>query len=166
MKKITSAVLMLSLLAIFGTSCKKDSDTVKDEKDLRSTKLSFKLEGASKTSTHLWAVYGDSQDQIGIHGTLSSSESISLAINDFDGNGEYDVDSEEAVIIYNVGNTTNAETYISTSGTVKITSITSSEVKGTFSGTLSNLSDGTKTVTDGKFEAKIFDEDEIDELED
>ena len=163
MKKITSAVLMLSLFTLLSTSCKKDSDTKKDEKDLRSTKLSFKLDGTNKTSTHLWAIHDDGEDYLAVQGTLSNSESINIVINDFNGNGEFDIEDNEALVTYTNGTNTATNAYIGTEGVVKITSINGSEVKGTFSGTVNNLSNSSKTIAEGKFEAQIVEETDLED---
>ena len=153
MKKITSAFLVIGLFVISLASCKKDDSTKVDEEDVKSAKMTYKLDGTSKTSTLLFAV--KENGAIGISGFMNETETIVLAIDNFHGVGEYTVDDEHVVISYTNGSNSQSNLYLSEQGTIKITASSDTEVKGTFSGTVKNLQEASKVITEGKFEAKI-----------
>lgn len=157
MKTIKSALLMLSLLALSFSSCKKDNDTEKDDADdvLRSAAMTFKIDGTAKTSTHLFAAR--EEGSIEIYGGINETETMALLIYDFNGTGDYAVDGDNVQIYYVNGTDPLANSFLGQNGTIKITSVTDKEVKGTFVSSLKNTNDVTKAVSDGKFEAKIID---------
>ncbi|WP_256010446.1 DUF6252 family protein [Desertivirga xinjiangensis] len=162
MKKFTSAFLMLGLFAATLSSCKKDDDNkVDDEEDVKSTKMSFKVDGSQKTSTHLFA-YKTDEDELGIYGS-NSSEAVTVAIDNFHGVGDYVLEGDDdnndddgVMVLYTVGKESAAKLYYAEEATVKITSSNDKEVKGTFSATVKELNgDASMVLTEGKFEAKI-----------
>ncbi|WP_207429067.1 hypothetical protein [Pedobacter sp. SYSU D00535] len=153
MKKITSALLLMGLFGITAVSCKKDNvEKVDSEEDIRSTKMTYKIDGAAKTSTHLFAV--KDEGDIAIYGSIDDDETMVIAIEDFHGTGDYEVENDHVTIGYINGNTpTNS--FWATEGVIKVTASTNNEVKGTFSGRLTNAGETVKEITEGKFEAKI-----------
>jgi hypothetical protein len=160
MKKFTSILLTFSLVALGFSSCKKDDSTkVDDEEDIKSTKMSWKVDGTAKTSTHLFALKSDGA--LAVYGAINDVENVVLVIDDFHGTGDYTVDEDEVSIAYFTEKGTNpaVNVYSAKDGVIKVTSSNDGEVKGTFSGTLENASDQTKSMTEGKFEAKIVDGD-------
>lgn len=153
MKKLKSLFLLVGLLALSVASCKKDdAKKVDEEEDLRSTKMTYKVDGTAKTSTHLFAVKDD--EAIAVYGAINDSETIVLSIDNFHGTGDYTVDNDEVVIGY-VNGTNPLNSFYATSGTIKVTSSSNAEVKGTFSGSLINGGETTRVLSDGTFEAKI-----------
>ncbi|WP_207533350.1 DUF6252 family protein [Desertivirga arenae] len=160
MKKFTSILVTISLVALGFSSCKKDSaEKVDDIEDLKSTKMSWKFDGTAKTSTHLWAV--KDEGDLTVYGGINDTESLTLYISEFHGTGDYTVDAEDIMIRYitPAGITNPSAIFSAQDGIIKITSSTNGEVKGTFSGTLVNALDQTKPMTEGKFEAKIVEGD-------
>ncbi|WP_207420835.1 DUF6252 family protein [Desertivirga brevis] len=156
MKKITSILLTISLVALGFSSCKKDdAEKVDDLEDIKSTKMSWKFDGTAKTSTTLFA-HKDEGD-LTVIGGINETETLTLYISEFHGTGDYNVDDEENSIHYvtAAGISNPAALFAAKDGVIKITSSTNGEVKGTFSGTLENALDQTKPMTEGKFEAKI-----------
>ena len=153
MKKTTSAFLMLALLATTVISCKKDDSTkIDNEQDLKSTKMTFKVDGTSKTSTHHFAV--KDEETVEIYGSINDDEAVIMSIDELDGLGDYDL-AEENILSYTSGDSPQADVYFAEEGTIKVTSSSNSEIKGTFSGTVKNLQGASKVITEGKFDAKI-----------
>lgn len=156
MKKFTSILLTFSLVALGFSSCKKDdAEKVDDPEDLKSTKMSWKFDGAAKTSTTLFAL--KDEGDLTVVGGINDTETLTLYISEFHGTGDYTVDDEDIMIHYvTPGGITNpAAVFTAKDGVIKVTSSSAGEVKGTFSGTLENALDQTKPMTEGKFEAKI-----------
>lgn len=153
MKKITSAFLMLALFAITITSCKKDdSPKIDNEEDLKSSKMTFKVDGTSKTSTHHFA-YKDGES-VEVWGSISANEAVTFSIDELDGPGDYEL-GEDDFLIYTNGTSPESNVHIAEDGTVTVTTSTNSQIKGTFTGTVKNLQGATKEITDGKFDAKF-----------
>lgn len=155
MKKIKSTLAVLGLLVLGFASCKKDDDKTVRE-DVVSSKMTFKLDGTSKTSTILVAaVDEENEDGLGISGNLGNGETLTIVFSELDGAREYDLEEDDVALVYANGTAAN-NVYSAESGKVKITSITNSEVKGTFQAVVTNIQDASKTVTEGKFDAKIL----------
>lgn len=145
---------MLGLFALTISSCKKDDDNkVDNEEDLKSTKMSYKVDGTQKTSTHLFAVKNGA-DAIGIYGAINDSEALVIGIDGFHGNGDYTTEEDDVIITYTSGKNAT-DVYVAEECTVKVTSSTNNEIKGTFTATVKNNANASKVVTEGKFEAKI-----------
>jgi len=154
MKTTKSTLLLLSLAVLTLGSCKKDEDSVKE--DVFSSDLTFKLDGTAKKSTFVVATKDDEdEDVLGLSANLSNSETLTIAFDGLHGTGNYNIATDEAALVYTNGNDPLANIFYAEAGIVKITSISSKEVKGTFELTVKNSGDASKVITEGKFAAKI-----------
>ncbi len=162
MKKIKSTVLLFSLLVVSLGACKKD-----DNEDVReevfSSDLTFKLDGAAKKSTLVVCVKDEEvqgEESLGLVASIGNSESLTIAFDDIPTVGNYNVaNNENVVVAYQNGSNPATDIYVSETGTVKITSISDKEIKGTFEISAQNSAEATKTISEGKFSAKIVDAD-------
>ena len=142
------AVLLIGVLAF--SSCKKSSST-----PTSSTGISFKFDGASKSTATVVADYIKSENTLQISGSLSAASGVSLAIQN-PKVGTFDVASGDAVAAYIAAATNNNSTYIGTTGSVTITEFSGTAVSGTFQFTGATQSGLTGTITEGKFQAKLI----------
>jgi hypothetical protein len=159
-KTIFTQILCACILAAGFTSCKKDSNNPS-----ASFKASF--DGSekvfSKASNAQRNVLGNYS--LVITGITSNNETISLMLvsdQDFTVGASYSVATSPSNDLVYVGTDTNgwsasfAPTQDATKFDCTITEISSTEVKGTFSGDLYSSIDGSKmTVSNGAFSAKF-----------
>ena len=127
-----------------------DLSTAPEHDHLGGNKFSAKLNG-TLVGFKGQIIHGGSALNIsGSYGT----KNITLGIREFTGIGTYTFNDDQFFgnnIIYNP----NADDdYLSTSGTVNITSIDNDILKGTFNGTVKNVNGIEIAITDGSFEVK------------
>ena len=149
MKKIKIAVLLLSVFALLSSSCKKSAAT----NPTPTQSISLKFNGTVKSSNVATADYIKSQQSLQIIGKFGG-EGVSLLIENVKV-GTFDVASSGALLTYSTISDFK-DTYIADTGTVTITSFTSTTVSGTFqfSGTLPNTP-STGVITEGKFQVNL-----------
>lgn len=140
------------IVLIFISTCKKSNDTDSQTTD-KGNNISYKLDGVAKqaSGTSVTSSYTDqntSAATLVVSGT-AGNEVISLTIYT-PKLGTLDVNKDGIALIYSLGSN---NVYRATSGTVVISSLTSSSVSGTFQGSVISLNDKTttKAVTDGQF---------------
>lgn len=127
-----------------------DLSTAPVHDHLGDNKFSAKLGGVLTGFKGQISYGGSALNIIGSYGT----KNITLGIRNFTGVGTYTFNDDMFFgnnILYNP----NADDdYLSTSGTVNITSVTNNIYKGTFSGTVKNENGNEIVITDGSFEVK------------
>jgi hypothetical protein len=162
MKKSVKALLLLSI--VFGlftlSSCSKEE--LKDDADTR-TSISATVNGTAKIfGLNTLASAGNSTTVT--QGYASDGTKVSITIPGTLVEGKaYSTGNDKATVIYTLGeDATTTESYSNTNSAVidlKITSLTTTNAKGTFSGNLlqDNVPGNAKTVTitNGTFNIKL-----------
>jgi len=148
MKKFLPALFLLFICAVALNSCKKSSTTPSN-----AISISLKINGAAKSTSTPVTDYIVSEQTLQIMGAFGT-EGLSIMVMG-PKVGTFDAAKDEAIMSYS----TKADfqyTYIASTGTVTITSLTDTMVTGTFqfSGTDPNGHVG--TVTEGKFNCKLY----------
>jgi len=143
--KFLSLLLMVSVLAF---SCSKKSNPAP-----AAAGLSLKFNGTLYTASGTTASYSKSQNALQVIGTFGTTGSVYLAIPSGVKVGTFDLSGSAAAATFSNGADVN-HTYLSTSGSLVITTFTSTTVAGTF-----QFTGGTATspstngvVTEGKFQ--------------
>jgi hypothetical protein len=149
MKQIKSALIILTVFASVLSSCKKSSTN-----PATSYSISLKVNGTAKTSTTPVAVYYKSLGTLQVSGAFGTSQAVSLTINNVK-TGSFDVSTGDAAAIYTPDATLN-DSYIGDTGTVVITTFTTTTVSGTFSFSGTSIAGPTGTITNGTFNAKLI----------
>ena len=151
MKQLKLALLMLTICALALGSCKKDKE------ETGNSSFSAKIDGATKTSiTAPTATLYSSENSIQIVGQFSTTSGISIMIEN-PRVATFDVNSDDVMIDYMATNDYSS-TYSGVTGNVKVTSYTADRITGTFEfvGELNANSGNKKTISEGKFDAKII----------
>jgi hypothetical protein len=148
MKQIKFFFLALTVCVLAFNSCKKSSTKPK----VAAQSISLKFNGTSYTSSTLFASYGKSLNALQVVGTIGTTASVYLAIPLNFKVGTFDIASSQAAATFSNGANLQ-DTYMATSGSIVITSFTSTTVAGTFQFTGSDMSNVAGTVTSGQFTA-------------
>jgi len=148
MKKFLPVLLLLVTCAIALNSCKKSSTT-----PTNAISISLKINGTAKSTSTPVTDYIVSEHTLQIMGAFGT-EGLSIMIQNVKV-GTFDAAKDEAIMTYST-KPDYQYTYIGTTGTVTVTSLTDTMVTGTFqfSGTDANGHMG--TVTEGKFNCKLY----------
>ncbi len=162
--KLTTTILLFSLLFAFGCSDDKDSDNIPSVgtivMDMNGS------EWRAMGATGLRMSFGNNV-QISAAGsvlgaTISDLETFSFAIiatsGQGIGEGDYIVQSGLPYVDFNftLGSAADQANWNATNGTLTITRITDDNVQGTFSGTLVRSGHPNREITNGRFNVNIL----------
>lgn len=158
MKIFKSFFLMLTAVAVLGlVSCNKsDDDDVTPENPISNGSLSLKVDGTSwNASLAVQAV--NTNGVINVTGSDSNAKQASVILYGVTEPGTYNVQAGlQHQLRWTEGLGAN-DSYIANgligSGSITITELSSSKVKGTFQFTGANTAQATKSITEGSFEA-------------
>ena len=145
-----SRLLVVILVMATLSACKKMANTVPG-----STSISFKFNGSSIVKfQNTSGIYATNSTEFELSaGNAGSSIQLNMGPNFT--SGTFDIASGKATIIYTgptiSGAAAGSNVYRATSGTVVITSYSTTAVSGTFAFTGTSLSGTTCTVDSGKF---------------
>lgn len=164
-------LVLLAIVAVSLTSCKKDDDGGGDPPGGTGT-FSAKVDGGSFSGmqgTVVAQISGSGSGQVlAVSGGTTESENLQMIISGFDGEGTYDLNflnlgtysylpdpgnpDPNTVVIY-----TTVGTGQGNNGTLSVSSFDGNTVKGTFSFTGFNLDNNgdTVAVTEGQFNIEI-----------
>jgi hypothetical protein len=153
MKHFTFSLILLVSILITG-SCKKVVQS-----NWSTVKIILKVDGAQKEASGEKNVFGTlykDYNSIQIIGNIggSNKESINLSIAEFKGVGTYD--AETSFIGVYTSQLDFEHSYVSSEGTIKVTSYTNDSIKGEFQFKSENPAGEPKNITEGKFECKVF----------
>jgi hypothetical protein len=154
MKHLTVSLILLVSILVTG-SCKKVVPS-----NFSSFKITLKVDGVKKEASgekNVFCTLYKDLNSIQIIGNIggSNSESINLSISEFHGVGEYNAETSAFIGSYNTQLDFN-HSYLSSEGTVKVTSYTNDSIKGEFHFKSENPAGEAKTIAEGKFECKVF----------
>ena len=174
MKTFNKTILvLLAVVAISLTSCKKDDDGDGGGGDgAASGTISAKVEGSGDLTTTQQltsgqVVTGGGVSTLVITGSNNNGRNISLTVNGYDGNGSYDVGGSNSVFVVatytevDASNPQNAESWVapydtSVAGEVNITESSATKIKGTFTFRGKSNQDGSfKNITEGTFDVNL-----------
>jgi hypothetical protein len=148
-------ILFLGTVVLFG-SCKKDSD---DNPGAGNGTFSLTVDGATwSASLSVQAV--NSNGIINVTGSDSQAKQAAVVLYGVTAPGTYQIGlaSPSNMLRWTEG-INPADTYTANgaigSGTITVTELTASKIKGTFSFTGFNTSQSSKTITNGQFEANF-----------
>ena len=148
-------ILLLGTVILFG-SCKKDSD---DNPDAGNGTISLTVDGATwSASLSVQAV--KTNGVINVTGSDSQAKQAAVVLYGVTAPGTYQVGpaSPSNMLRWTEG-IGQTDTYTANgvigSGTITVTELTASKIKGTFSFTGFNTSQSSKIITDGEFEANF-----------
>jgi hypothetical protein len=145
MRQTKTALMMLMVCFIAFSSCKKDKSTPKT-----SVSLTVKVDGVSKTASHVLATYYKSENTLQLMATFSGTENVSLMIQNIKP-GSYDIATSNDVIATYGTASDFADTYQGDTGTIVISSFSNGSVSGTFNFVGTNTANASKTITAGTF---------------
>lgn len=156
MKTKTLFLSALLLLAVTFVSCKKDSDT--GDPSSSSGSISLVVDGSTWNAT--LAVQGvNTNGVVNVTGSDSNAKQASVILYGVDSPGTYTISMGSPHQLRFTGGLDAAQTFVASgvvgSGTIEVTEISASKVKGTFSFTGYNDDGVSKQFTDGKFEANF-----------
>jgi len=158
MKIFKSFFLMLTAIAVLGvTSCNKsDDEDVTPENPLSSGSMSLKVDGTSWNAS--LAVQGiNANGVVTVTGSDSDAHQAQVILYGVTEPGTYNVQAGLQHQLRWTEGLNPQDTYVANgiigSGSITVTELTSSKVKGTFQFTGANTAQGTKTITNGSFEA-------------
>lgn len=156
--KIKSFLLSVVLITgILLVSCKKENDPAIPGSN---GSLSLSYNGTSwNASLGVQAV--NTNGVINVTGSDASAHQAAVTLYEVTGPGTYKVGANA-----NVGNSirwtegidpeqTYNASFVLGSGTITITELSATKIKGTFSGTVYNTAQTSKTITNGEFEANL-----------
>jgi len=155
MKRILLSAVLIS--AIFLVSCKKESDTTPAGSN---GTISLSYNGSSwNASLGVQAV--NSNGVINVTGSDANAHQAAVYLFGVTTTGTYVVGPNG-----NSGNSirwtegidpkqTYTASFVLGKGTITVTELSATEIKGTFSGTVYNTDQSSKSITNGKFEAKF-----------
>ena len=149
MKSIKWAFLALSLITLTLNSCKKSGTTPTTPKVTHT--LTLKYNGNDYTASTFSVGYST---MVGLQmsGIFDPNTAMTFSIYSGVKVGSFDISSGNAGTYFTAG-TTAPKSYTGTTGTITITSFTSTTVAGTFQFTGTDIADGsTCTVTNGTFQ--------------
>lgn len=150
MKKLKSALLMLTLLVVSLAGCKKEEEV--------NTSMSVKVNGTLKQAigeTKVFALIYTSEKMLQVSGDLGNNQAISLSIENYTGVGEYNVATNDVIATYvsDINGGINGS-HLGSTGSIKITTATDQIIKGTFQ-FVDEDSSPIITASEGTFECKI-----------
>lgn len=158
MKRIQFLFVAILSIALFSfTSCNKSEDNVTPENPLLSSgSISLKVDGASWNAS--LAVQGiNTNGVINVTGSDSDAKQASLILYGVTGTGTYTIGAGSTNQLRWTEGLGQTETYSANgvvgSGTIIVTELSSTKIKGSFSFTGMNTAQATKSITDGSFEA-------------
>ncbi len=151
-------VIMMSLAFISLTSCKKDGD---DEVDpvIGGGTMTLKVDGTS-WSASLASQAVNASGIINVTGSDSDAHQVAITLMNVSEPGTYKVGSmtSQHGIRWTEG-LESTDTYIANftigTGTITITELTASKIKGSFAGTVYNTGQNTKSITEGSFDVSF-----------
>jgi hypothetical protein len=149
MKQIKTLLLVLTVCAFAFSSCTKKSNPAPT---VATPGISLKFNGTAYTSSAPVASYSKSLNAIQIIGNFGTTATVYLAIPSGFKVGSFDVASGDVATTFSNGANLQ-DTYIGVSGTVVITSFTSTTVVGTFNFAATDLNSVTGNITSGQFQA-------------
>lgn len=151
------AIISFSILSL--TSCKKDDDTEVDTPAASSGTLSLKVDGASwSASLAVQAI--NSGGVLSVTGSDSNAQQCGITLVNITETGTYNIGGLGSMhqLRWTEGLSSN-QTYsvngVVGSGTVTISELSATAVKGTFSFTGMNIEQSTKSITEGSFSASF-----------
>lgn len=157
MKIIKSFFLMLTAAAVLSiTSCSKSNDDNTSDNTLSNGSISLNVEGSSwDASLAVQAV--NTNGVINVTGSDSNGKQASVLLYGVTETGTYNVQAGlQHQLRWTEGLGTN-DSYIANglvgSGSITITELSSTKIKGTFQFTGMNTAQATKSITEGSFEA-------------
>lgn len=159
MKKLKLVfVIMVSLAFISLTSCNKDSDE-DDNPVLGGGAMTLKVDGTS-WSASLASQAVNTNGIINVTGSDSDAHQVAITLLNVTEPGTYKVGSmtSQHGIRWTEG-LASTDTYIANftigTGTITITELTTSKIKGSFVGTVYNTGQNTKSITEGSFDVSF-----------
>lgn len=166
MKKLL--IIISTIVSIFMIGCKKDSTTTTSTLTAGKSRVSLTASGATSgnfSSNDLTSIVAKSTYEINlsasyVNTSTFSTEIVMMLLPADITTGSYNFKTMSAstalpTFAYTKGSTGWAATPSESEFTIVVTTATSTEIEGTFSGTLHNDTDGTDvTITNGKFAAK------------
>jgi len=159
MKKVKIIFLALISLSILNlTSCKKD-DPTDDNPTLSSGSMTLKVDGEPWSAT-LAAQAVNSNGIINVTGSDSDAHQIAVTLMNVTEPGTYSVGGmgNQNGIRWTKG-LGGSDTYLANSimgsGTITITELSSTKIKGSFNGTVANTDQLTKRITEGSFDVSF-----------
>ena len=160
MKKVKIIFLALISLSILNlTSCKKDDDATDDNPITSSGSMTLKVDGES-WSASLASQAVNSNGIINVTGSDSNAHQVAVTLMNVTEPGTYAVGGmgNQNGLRWTEG-LASTDTYIANfvmgSGTITITELSSSKIKGSFSGTVANTDQVSKRITEGSFEVSF-----------
>lgn len=159
MRKVNTTFFILSLLFVSFTSCRKDrSHAVINTSGFN---ISFKADGVFRNMSgeqDVTAFLFTNKSSLQLIGDINDGkEGISLRIENFTGVGQYTIApfSSVAAAYHTGSNDPSINSYIGEEGLIVVSSSTEKQIKGTFHFKGKNSVGVHKTITEGRFEAKI-----------
>lgn len=151
--------LMLTAIAVLGlTSCDKsdDEDVTPDDPATGNGSLSLKVDGTSWNAS--LAVQGiNANGVVTVTGSDSNAHQAQVILYGVTEPGTYNVQAGLQHQLRWTEGLNAQDTYMANgilgSGSIVVTELTSSKVKGTFQFTGANTAQATKSITEGSFEA-------------
>jgi hypothetical protein len=161
MKKIKSIFLLtLAIGVITLNSCSKDKDNT-----VISTTITASIDGTATTFNNAFAITGTvgGEKFTNVQGTASSKAVLSITINGTITAGKTYTStataiSDRALLLYAPNDTDdyiNDDSISAKIVTVTVTSISSTNIQGTFKGNVTAGSGKVKAITDGKFNVAL-----------
>jgi len=150
-------VTILSIALISFSSCSKgDDDATPESPALSSGAISLKVDGASWNAS--LAVQGiNTNGVINVTGSDSDAKQASVILYGVTEPGTYTIGGGSTHQLRWTEGLAQTETYSANgvigSGTITVTELSSTKIKGSFSFTGMNTAQATKNITDGSFEA-------------
>ncbi|MBC8051607.1 MAG: hypothetical protein H7Y13_00930 [Sphingobacteriaceae bacterium] len=149
MARIKSLVILLALCASVMSSCEKDDQAISG------VFLSAKVDGSTKEAKDAKVSVAPFEGMLAIVGVLGTTESITLLLPINLSVKEYSLTGIDAEAIADYANgPSDLNLYSAVSGSIKVTAISGTNIEGTFSFVGKNDANASKTVTEGKFNAK------------
>jgi hypothetical protein len=149
MKQLKTLLLALTVCAFAFSSCTKKSNPTPTA---AAAGISLKFNGTAYTSSSPVASYSKSQNAIQIVGNFGTTATVYLAIPSNVKVGSFDVATGEVATTFSNG-VNLQDTFLGVSGTVVITSFTSTTVAGTFNFAATDLNSVTGNIASGQFQA-------------
>ena len=158
--KTTFAILIITL---FSISCSKSDDSSTPTTPAADYFLKAKIDGVQYQTDAAFRVLASTDiETITITSVLADNQNFELEIYNFLGIGTYTYPVDNMSLLYGDASSETAiwrnDVCPSTTGTVTITAISTTEVSGTFSFTgkrTGNCAEAPKVITEGSFKSKI-----------
>jgi hypothetical protein len=147
MKSFRAILLIFIVFAFACSSCNK-SDTNPLIID-----ISLKLNGTLRSSGSPVAVYYQSSKTLQVSGIFNAIEAVSFTVPNV-AVGPFDIAANNLTVTYSP-DANFLDTYFASSGTITITTLTSTLVAGTFQFLGPNAENVIGTITEGKFQAQL-----------